>query len=147
MLLKKTIVMMFSIFFLCLIVGCKDSDKVDINESGKNSDIQTKIIDENGLFTEEECRLRKLNDKVIMFESKYCNHCKKTLPIFIEACNENEIMPIILDISIDEQRKQMESYGLDIRFTPTFIFGCNHYIGAKSKEEYLSLLDQFKVGI
>ena len=80
-----------------------------------------------------------------MLESKYCGHCKETMPDFKEACDEKGITPIILDISIDEQKLQMESYGIDIRFTPTFILDCEYFVGVKSKEEYVQFLESIEV--
>ena len=78
-----------------------------------------------------------------MVVSEYCGHCKATMPLFKEASSEKAVEITILDGSIDEQRKQIEDYGISIRYTPTFIFGCDYYIGAKSKEEYLKMFDKF----
>lgn len=106
-------------------------------------DFEDITIKGDGSFSIEECRIRKLEDKTIMILSKYCGHCKQTIPLFEESCEEKGISPIILDISIPEQRKQMEAYRIKIQYTPTFIFGCNYYVGAQNKEEYLLLLEKF----
>ena len=50
------------------------------------------------------------------------------------------------DVSIKDQEMQMKSYGIQVQFTPTFIFGCEYFIGVKSKEEYLLLLDKYLEG-
>ena len=78
-----------------------------------------------------------------MLESKYCGHCKATIPDFKDACAEKGVEPIILDLSVDEQRVQMMSYGISIQFTPTFIFGCDYFVGVKTKQEYSDSLDKF----
>ncbi len=106
-------------------------------------DFEDITISGDGSFLIEECKIRKLEDKTIMILSKYCGHCKQTLPLFEEACEEKGISPIILDISIPEQRDQMESYGINIQYIPTFIFGCKYYVGALNEEEYVSSLERF----
>lgn len=116
------------------------------NQSGvENQSIEFEIITLSsvGSLDSEECVIRGLNDKVIMLESKYCGYCKKTLPDFKEACSEKGVEPIVLDLSVGEQRKQMESYGITITYTPTFIFGCDYFVGGKTKEGYLQSLDKF----
>ena len=63
----------------------------------------------------------------------------------MEACEETGIEPIVLDLSVSEDMAKLESFGVRVQFTPTFLFGCKHYIGAKStKEEYIDLLNEFK---
>ena len=37
-------------------------------------------ISKVGSFTKQECESRDLQDKIIMLLSKYCGHCKTTLP-------------------------------------------------------------------
>ncbi len=112
-------------------------------EPGTN-DSETRIIKitNSGSFTEQECQERGFEDKVIMFESKYCGHCQKTLPIFNEACEEKGMVPEILDLSIAENLEKSSSYNLEIMYTPTFVIGCHYYVGVVSKEEYLNYLDK-----
>jgi len=108
-------------------------------ESTENNSIIK--ISASGTFTEQECQERGFENKVIMFESKYCGHCKATLPDFQEACEEKGIVPEILDLSVTEELQKAESYNIEIMYTPTFIIGCDYYIGTTSKEEYLERLD------
>ena len=109
--------------------------------NGKNETVIT--ISNDGFFTDEECVIRDLNDKVIMFGSKYCGHCQATMPDFLAACETKGVEPIVLDLAESEDREQMESYGLSISYTPTFVFGCNYYAGAETSAEYLSYLEEF----
>ena len=104
-------------------------------------------ISNEGVINSTDCFERNLTRKVIMLESKYCAHCEETLPDFKAACNENNIEPVILDLSKEEDREQMESYRINIQFTPTFIFNCEYFVGAKSKLEYVKLLENMKVDI
>lgn len=97
-----------------------------------------------GSFSEDSCKSRGLYDKVVMLESKYCGHCKEALPVFKRICDENGIKPIILDVSLPDQREQMESYGVQIGYTPTFIFGCDYYVGSMDEDDYIFLLKKFK---
>jgi thiol-disulfide isomerase/thioredoxin len=125
---KTKIILALLIIALLILTGCQKEGIVYINN--------------NGAFTELQCSKRGFQDKVIMLESKFCHACKLTKPIFIEACEERNIEPIILDLAEEEQRAQMNSYMIDIQYTPTFIIGCNYYIGGGEKEEFLNLLDK-----
>jgi len=130
-----------------LIIGCNGNDNNNSNSVNGTQDIDPKFekltITKDGSFSKESCIERGVSDKVIMLQSKYCGHCQHTIPIFEEACREEGVEPIILDVSIPEQREQMESYGVQIAYTPTFIFGCDYYIGARDKEGYLMSLEVF----
>lgn len=126
------------------------SNNISINEtpsknssSGPEEELHTILIGDEGSFSEEECEKRDFQDKVLMLESKYCGACQYTMPTFKEVCAEKEINPVILDLSTSEARKELASYWVEIRYTPTFIFGCDYYIGAKTEAEYSRLLDKF----
>lgn len=108
----------------------------------EEQDFQDIVITGQGEIPPDECSRRDLEAKYIMFESKYCGHCAAALPKFKEACSELGIQPEILDISSGPQREKMLSYGLVAQYTPTFVFDCKYYIGAKSKEEFLGLLKE-----
>ncbi len=113
------------------------------NSQSGDSELEIITIKTDGSFTQEECEKRALDDKVFMLESAYCPHCKETLPDFKEACAEKGVEPIILDLSIAEHRGQMLSHGITIAYTPTFVFGCDYFIGGRSKEFYLQAMDKF----
>ena len=143
----KKLIVLFNIWLIIILMtGCTNQIK-DQQESLEEirGDNDLFMISSNGNFSISDCADKGLNNEFIMLESKYCGHCKSTLPDFKEACVEKVINPIILDISNESQRSQMESYGINIQFTPTFIFDCNYYVGAKSSEEYLQLLDKLNV--
>ena len=129
--IKKILFIGICILLLASLVGCAEKDPNIVTING------------DGSFTAEECQSRGLNDQVIMFESKYCSHCKETLPDFIAACEDYNITPIILDLSEAEQMAQFETYDIEIVGTPTFIFGCNYMVAVKTKEVYLASLDTF----
>ena len=154
MIKNKKIVIIFCILLVILLAACQDEDNNSngnpaddnqTNSSQETNDIKFEklTITSPGAFPKEGCKARGVIDKVIMLESKYCGHCKKTMPILQEACRERGIEPIIIDVTIPEQREQMESYGVQIAYTPTLIFGCDYYIGTRDKQGYLKLLDKF----
>jgi len=100
-------------------------------------------ISSDGSFTTEECESRDLKNQVIMVESKYCSHCHETKPIFLAACETEGITPTILDLSKPQDMAQIESLMIDIQYTPTFILGCDYYIGEKSMQDYEINLNKF----
>ena len=128
---------------LCIsLYACNPATPPDTPDNPDSPALPTLTISEDGVIPEQECIERGLKGKFIMIESKYCGHCQATLPLFQDACSDISIEPVILDISEKEQRKQMEAFGVDVRFTPTFIFDCKYYVGGKSKEECIDLLSQ-----
>lgn len=147
--LKKNRNLFSSAAFVLLFVCCGCVSQPAGDDSIFDETNQTQILVESftitkaGSFQPDECQLRGLENKVIMFESKYCGHCATTLPVFQEACRELGIEPIILDITEESDNEQMKSYGLDIRFTPTFVFGCNYYLGVDTKENYINKCNIF----
>jgi len=118
------------IIVLFIVSGCNESDFITISKDGSLSSV--------------ECEARGLSNKIIMLESKYCTHCRDTLPIFQEACAEEGIESLIIDISSDTGRAEIQALKLNVQFTPTFLFGCKHVVGVKTKEEYLDFLNGWK---
>ena len=121
------------ILLLIFTVGCEKEPK----------EFETITIAGPGFFETEICEERGLDDKVIMIGSKYCGHCEKTKPDFIETCEKKEIKPIILDLAEEEHREKLKSFGIEVHYTPTFIYGCKYYVGERTKKEYLKLCEEF----
>ena len=120
--------------FLIILAGCTQE-----NTTVKPPQKEVFLNQDNSTDISEGCQ----SDKVIMIKSKYCSHCKETLPIFLEACEEKGVEPMVWDVSLEPQRKLADEYDIDYRFVPVFVFGCEEYVGVKSKEEYLAFLDKF----
>lgn len=125
--------MIFVFVSLFALTSCGDSISTGENITAITSE---------GVFDLSVCEAKGLSGKALMIESKYCGHCKETLPIFAKACDDTEVNCEILDISEPEQREQMYSYGVEVQFTPTFIINCEYFVGVKTKEEYLSYLEK-----
>ena len=128
-----------------LLAGCADGDgTVDVPPDNETPPEEVIAITEEGAFSAEQCETHNPGRDVIMIESKYCGHCKATLPLFQEACDELGITPIILDLSVQEDlRRMQEDYKVSVKFTPTFIFGCEYFVGAQQdKESYTELMER-----
>lgn len=137
--MKKLLILAILFLSFILLTGCNEP----IIPGDNNTLPNTLLIKVDGSFTWEECQERGLQDMVVMLESKYCNHCQTTLPIFREAATEKGIEPLILDLAEENQRTQMALLGVNVQYTPTFIFGCDYFVGAKSKDDYLNMFDTF----
>ncbi len=137
-------VLSFLLISLVLFTSCEVNANDENNSFSNETEVELFTIKSLGIFDEGFCSKNDLKDKVIMIESKYCGHCQKTKPEFLEACHEKGITPLMLDLSVEKDRELMESYSLQALYTPTFIFGCNYYIGAMNKENYLELLTIFE---
>ena len=108
-----------------------------------SSAVKTITLDSETEIPLETCIERGLCDKVVMLESEYCGHCKIAEPILKEIAQEKRMDFEFLDVSKKEDRVVMENYGVDVKYTPTLIAGCAVYIGSKSKEEYVQIIDKF----
>ena len=95
-------------------------------------------ISKDGSFNEEECTSRGLGDSVIMIESRYCSHCRDTKPTFLQACGSQNIQPELIDVATPEGTERLKELGITVQYTPTFIIGCNYYVGVQ--ENYLEIL-------
>lgn len=114
------------------------------NEDAEDSSqVKMKMIAQEGSFDLDECKQRGVYGKVYMLESKYCGHCKQTMPLFLEACSQKGVEPVVLDLAEPDQQEKMEDLGIGIVYTPTFVFGCDYYIGSRTKQDYLQMLDKF----
>ena len=120
----------FLVLFLISVASCQKQDNDQIK------------LDKDQKINEPTCSERNLNGKIIQFESKFCGHCATVKPILERLAQEKNIEIIFLDISKEEDRQIMESYKIEILFTPTLIANCNVVVGAKSKEFYENLLNE-----
>ncbi|NOR84723.1 hypothetical protein GQ473_01255 [archaeon] len=145
--LKKNIILWFSIVLVLFLAGCVSKPSVysstgdELNQTQEQFELFT--ITKDGSFQLDECKSRGLENKVIMFKSKYCGHCAATLPIFLEVCREMGVEPTILDMTVNEDKDEIKSHGLEIMYAPTFVFGCDYTVGAKTKEKYISMCGLF----
>ncbi len=137
--MRKALILMALLAMMAVFAGCGES--IDPGENKTVPDIH--LIKKDGHFDWEDCQARELQDKVIMLESSYCGHCKATLPVFKEVAEQKGVNPLILDLSVEEERQKMDDMRINVQYTPTFIFGCDYYTGAKSREDYEGLFDSF----
>lgn len=135
------VILIFALFFMS---GCDNGESLlSENSYLANQSLDTFAIIEDGSFSSGECEARGLGSEVIMFSSKYCGHCMETLPIFMEACEEIGIEPVVLYTTNAADREIIYSYGIEIHYTPTFLFGCKYYIGTEPKFVYKSRINDF----
>ena len=131
------------IFASFLMSGCDTDGSLPVNNSSDDLPLETFAVKEDGSFSSEECEARGLGSEVIMFSSKYCGHCMETLPVFMEACEELGIEPLVLYITDKDDREIVDSYGIEIHYTPTFFFLFKYYIVTEPKFVYLSRVNDF----
>ena len=105
-------------------------------------DLEQYKIMNAGSFPQDECEARGLEGKAIMIESRYCGHCATTKPEFITACNQSAVEPTIIDIVDAEGRDWLKDKAISLRGTPTFIFDCEYFVGARSEREYKQKLEE-----
>ena len=91
-------------------------------------------LNSEGQLSPEFCEQNGLVGKNIMFESRYCPHCQKALPVFEKVCSDLGSDCEVLDLADDVNIEKMYSYGLTVQFTPTFLIDCKYFVGEKSED-------------
>ena len=110
--------------------------------NGAEQSFDTVLINSKGSFDQAFCKQYNLEDKAIMIESEYCGHCQETKPDFKAAMKQTGVNAEIIDVAVKGENQRLEDeYGIQIQYTPTFIVGCDYFVGAKDKEEYVTLLN------
>jgi len=138
MIIRK--ISLFSMLILIILVlGC-DGYTGNVVQSNSSEII---ILESDNDLPLDFCTEKKLDHNIIMLESQYCGHCKIAKPILKEIAEERNVEITFLDVSQNEDRKIMEDFGLNVKYTPTLVIGCKIIIGGKSKEEYSKIIDEF----
>jgi thiol-disulfide isomerase/thioredoxin len=139
-----TIIVVVAVF---VIPGC-----ITKNEAPPVSNITNNItgnetgfitLDKEGVISQEACSERKLDDKIIILESKYCGACRVAVPRLKEIEKELNTEFIFLDLSESKDVERLKEFKILPRYTPTVLIGCRVYIGVKTKEQYKRLIEEF----
>ncbi len=138
----RQIIILTSILLILILSGCQEIVKGDPVGNNSVSLDDNFIIERDGNFSQEDCLQKGLGSEVLFIGSKYCGHCTETKPHFIKACDEANITPTILDLSLKDDANQVKKYSIEVRYTPTIIIGCNYYVGEKTEKEYVKFLDR-----
>ncbi|MFW6378438.1 MAG: thioredoxin family protein [Nanoarchaeota archaeon] len=141
--IQQTMGIAATIMLLALMMTACSSD-TDSSRSDENESIPDTItIQGDGTLPKEFCERHGLDSKILMLESEYCSHCKATRPDFEQALENTGTEAEILDVSVKEDQERItEKYGLEIQYTPTFVFGCDYFVGVKTVDEYETLLEK-----
>lgn len=132
-----------TIMLLALMMTACSSD-TDSSKSNETESVPDTItIQGEGTLPKEFCERHGLDSKILMIESEYCGHCKATKPDFEQAIENTGNEAEILDVSVKEDYERITGkYGLEIQYTPTFVFECDYFVGVKTVDEYESLLEK-----
>jgi len=153
--MKKIILL--TLMAIVLVSGCTNRytpppNPIDINDTNM-SDNQTNndvlefiFLDKEGTIKQEDCVARRVNDKVIILESKYCSACRIAVPILKEIEEELQKEFIFLDLSQANDMEKLNEFRVMPHYTPTILIGCDIHIGVKSKEIYKRAIEEFLGG-
>ena len=86
-----------------------------------------------------QCSSRGIEDAVVVFYSPGCPACERALPELEELADE---MPDddFRFINLGTDREELDKLGLVPVYVPTVVIDCKVYVGARTKEEYLSYM-------
>lgn len=138
MIKKKKIILAICIVVLIVLVAV-----LYFVNNPPNNEIKPITLKEEGKIPYEQCSERNLTDKIIILHSEFCPACKIAVPIIKEIEYELNASFIFLDISKNEDLEKMDEFRILPFYTPILMVGCDVYMGAKSKEEYESVIQNF----
>jgi len=138
--INKKIILFSLLLILVLIISCT---KPTIPADNYTIDQGILLLDKEGTIPQDQCTQRKLNDKIIVLESKYCGACKAAVPLIKEVGKELNVNVTFLDLATHEDTAQADKFGVLPYYTPTMVAGCKVYIGGKTKTEYTTIMKEF----
>jgi thiol-disulfide isomerase/thioredoxin len=110
------------------------------NGNGNGNGTCEIITIRDGMVLEDsDCAARQIKDKVVIFHAPGCPACSVAVPRLEELEQEMDVEFEFIDVS--NGRERMFEIGLIPEKIPTVIINCKVYVGAKSKEEYRSLIE------
>jgi len=109
----------------------------------KEKDNSTIVLDKDKVIDKNICIEKNLDNKIIQLESKFCGHCATVKPILENLAKENNVEITFLDSSDEQDREIIDSYNLQVLFTPTLIIDCKVVVGGQSEETYKDLIKEF----
>ncbi len=121
--MKKIILLTFLII---LISGCMPSSGIYLVSDGET-------------LPSNVCK--NIQEKNIVIHRKGCLACAKALPILNEIEFEHNIKIEYYDLAVPEEREKLLSMNFTTQYVPTLISNCKAYVGIKSKENYLQILE------
>ena len=135
----KRVAIMLGILMIVLVAGCTTEPTPFNNHTDNQSDNFTMIILSDGtLLDYSDCLARGVNNKVVVFHANGCPACGIAVPILEELANEIDYEFEFIELSTNVERaNELELMPTHI---PTVLIKCKAYVGAKTKEEYKSLI-------
>lgn len=151
--MKKTVVLVVMMTAI-VISGCVTEpipppNPVDVNDTSisgnqtEDNSLEFIILDKEGTIEPGICSSRKLDDKIIVLESRYCGACRIAVPILKGIEEELNMEFIFLDLSKQCDSDRLKEFRIMPQYTPTVLIGCDVHIGAKSKEVYKEAIEEF----
>lgn len=135
----KKIILMMVIAALVAVAGCTAPTPVN-NHTGNQTGNRTLIIISDGMVIEQsECVARGVSDKVVVFHKIGCPACAIAVPRLEELANEIDYEFEFIEFPTDTDRAY--EIGLMPAYVPTVLIHCKAYVGAKTKDEYRSLIE------
>ncbi|MGM5480468.1 MAG: thioredoxin domain-containing protein [Nanobdellota archaeon] len=135
---KITVITFFTMILMSMLIvsGCSSNSNTDLQQDNSNDMTGKVVITKDGSFSSQECEERNFSNKVIMLESEYCGHCKAAKPYVKDALEQQNMTGKFIDVATKEGQERLDELGLQIQYTPTFIFGCEYSVGGKTETQY-----------
>ena len=153
--MKSRIILLGIMIIIIFISGCvieprsPEPNPIFINDTNmsdnqtNNDNLEFIFLGKEGTIEQGSCSARKLDDKVIIMESRYCGACRIAVPRLKEIEEELNTEFIFLDLSQQCDSDRMMEFRIMPQYTPTILIGCDVHIGAKSKEVFKQAIEDF----
>lgn len=128
------ILILSALMVIIAVSGCTNQPP-DYNQTGNHTMI---MLSDGTIVDPDECIKRGL-DSVIVFHSEGCSACAMAVPILEELAGEMDIEFEFIKLSANRER--VFELGLMPTHIPTVLVNCKAYVGVKTKEEYMMLIE------
>jgi thiol-disulfide isomerase/thioredoxin len=130
---------------LMLISGCT-ADGGNQNQTGNQTPgptpvpVQPVILSDGVKLVDGQCSSRGIEGSVVVFYSTGCPACAQAVPVLEEISAENPEREFRF-LNLVSDRDEIDGLGLIPTHIPTVIISCSVYVGARTKEQYLSYME------
>ncbi|MEE9323533.1 MAG: thioredoxin family protein, partial [Candidatus Aenigmarchaeota archaeon] len=137
------LILLLAVMVIIAFSGCINQEPPE-PPGGYECDNQTDgdqliMITDGMVIDQNVCEARGVKDKIMVFHSPGCPACAIAVPILEELENETDYEFEFIDVS--DGRERMMEIGLIPAKIPTVVIKCKVHVGARSKEEYRSLIE------
>lgn len=136
----RSLLVLSLVLMVIAVSGCTTEPTPPENNSDNQSGNFTVILISDGSVLDyNDCLERGINNKVLVLHTHGCPACGVAVPILEELAEEIDYEFEFIELSTNKERAF--ELGIIPTHVPTTLIKCKAYTGAKTKEEFRSLIE------